>query len=323
MQYDIAVIGNDESAFEMLYAAAAAKLRVAAILSESCHSAWIMSQSLRRLVSGLMADSTAARRRLMQKSGTPGMLQRLLAKAVAAEVSEQISTLEPLGIDVFIGETRFRNRLEVIVSSGVDFSRTAVNSANYVIATGVRQTAVHRPLGLLPYHRPESLFDGRQLLPDICVVGGGDMGAGLSSLFSLFGVRAELLTREDRASALMELAESTGVRIGHHCFDEAAPLADMKISKTRTLVDCRRSVGFTENLNLSAIGVEPDENGKLWCANHFETWCTGVFGVGDVVGFSPDGRLSPSRQAGRVLNRLNHRIPRPNYLKSRTRLVLT
>ncbi len=45
MKYDIAVIGNDEAAFEMMFVAAAAGQKTLAILPESRHSSWLMGQA--------------------------------------------------------------------------------------------------------------------------------------------------------------------------------------------------------------------------------------------------------------------------------------
>lgn len=319
MRYDIAVIGNDEAAFEMLCVSSAARLKTVAVLPESRHSAWLMSQALRRVVSGLLVDQSRARRELLQRTGSPKLLQRLVAGAVADEVREHIRLLERLGVDVRLGEARFGTRREVTVASGTDLSRTRIQATSVVIATGVRQTGLHRPLGLMPCQRPESVFEGTRLPRQLCIVGGGDLGAGLAGLLSLFGVQTKLLTRADDTSALQMLAATAGVQIGQHPTELGLPQNVTLAPAAEGILDCRRSVGFTEHLNLSAIGVEPDENGQLWCASHLETWCSGVFGLGDVVGFTPDAAVSPSRQADRVLNRITHRIPRPHFLRTPVR----
>ena len=43
--------------------------------------------------------------------------------------------------------------------------------------------------------------------------------------------------------------------------------------------------GETHALNLPAVGLFPDENGKLWCNEFGQTWVPQLFGIGDVVGF--------------------------------------
>jgi len=45
--------------------------------------------------------------------------------------------------------------------------------------------------------------------------------------------------------------------------------------------------GLTAHLNLDAVGLETDERGKLWCDDQLQTWVSGIYAAGDVVGFPP------------------------------------
>jgi hypothetical protein len=317
VRYDLIVIGNDEAAFELLFAAGATGQRVIAVLPEQRHSAWMISQALRRLVSELLLDRSSQRRALMLRSGTPRLLRRLIASALTAEISEHLRLLERAGVDVLFGEARMESRDTIVVTSGIECRRTTVIASNLVIGTGIRRTARHRPLGLLPFHRPESLLAGHSLPNTLCLLGGESLGSGLAALFSLFGVDTRLLAEDDRTCASLELAHTAGVRIGFHPGElglcEELPLFQSHMD----IVDCRRAVGFTEHLGLTRIGIEPDENGLLWCANNLETWSEGVFGIGAVVGFSSDRASHPTDHASRILNRIQHRIPRPHFLTTR------
>ena len=320
MRYDIAVIGNDEAALEMAAVAARAGQSIIAVLPESRHSTWMMSQALRRLVSDLLVDHSEIRQKRMHASATPRMLKRLITHAIVSETNDQISKLERLGVNVLLGETRIQSARELLISNGVNASRQSVQAQNIVIGTGVRQTAVHRPLGLVPFHRPESLFEGMSLTSTLTIIGGQDLGAGIAALFSLFGVATRLLmTENDTTSAISELAVDAGVHIAANNFDDA-PGSDIFSRSSNDVVDCRRSIGFTENLNLQALGIEPDEHGQLWCTDSLETWCTGVFGIGSVVGFTSAAPTTPTRQAGHILNHITHRIPRPHFLRIRNRM---
>ncbi len=317
MDYDVAVIGNDEAAFEMLCLSAASKRRTLAILPESRHSAWLVGQGLRRLISDLLVDRTAQRQAMYEHAGTPKLLQTLIRRAFVEEISEHVQMLENIGVDVMLGEARFIGSRDLMVSLGVSCSRETVKARHLVIGTGVRQTAMHRPLGLMPFHRPESLFTGRHLPDTACVVGGGDVGAGLSALISLFGVETRHVARHDNESVMHELAGAAGVQIGYHPAEVGLSQFGAPFTKLHAdVVDCRRCVGFTDHLSLDTINVEPDENGQLWCASNFETWCSGVFGIGDVVGFSPDTALHPSIQAERVMSSITRSVPRPHLMNS-------
>ena len=321
MRYDIAIIGNDEAAIEMACIASGAGQRAAMALPEQRHSSWMMEQALRRLVTELSVDYTASRRSLLRRSGTPRLLQRLLAGAISSETTEAIELLERLGVDVFLGEPRFLSRSSVAITSGISCQRTIVNANNIVIGTGVRRAAVHRPLGLLPFRRVESFFEGQNLPESLIVLGGADFGAGLASFLSLFGVHTSLVSRENNDCDLLELAEDAGVQIVLHPA-ELGLTDDASVSlDDQQILDCRRTVGFTEHLGLPAIGIEPDEHGQLWCAAHLETWCSGVFGIGSVVGFSADVAEHSVIQAERVLHRIQHRIRRPHFLRNRLETV--
>lgn len=317
MRYDIAILGNDEAALEMACAASIAGQRVMIALPEQRHSSWMMEQALRRLVTELSVDYSSVRRATFRNSGTPRLLQRLLAGAVNAETSESIEVLERLGVDVLPGESRLLTRNSISVSTGTICRRSVVNAANIVIGTGIRRTAAHRPLGLLPFRRVETVLEGRSLPESLILLGGDDFGAGFAALVSLFGVQTSLLARESDDCDMLDLAVEAGVNIVHHpselglSSEGPASLVDLHV------VDCRRTIGFTEHLGLTAIGIEPDENGQLWCAANLETWCSGVFGIGSVVGFSADASDHPSVQAERVLNRIQHRIRKPQFLRYR------
>jgi len=317
MHYDIAILGNDEAAMEMACAARGAGQRVAMAVPEQRHSSWMMEQALRRLVTELSVDCTAIRRSLLRRIGKPHLLRRLLAGAINAETSEAIELLERLGVDVVPGESRFVSRNSLVVTSGMSCKRTIMSATNIVIGTGVRRAAIHRSLGLLPFRRVESVLEGCHLPDSLIVLGGEAFGAGLASLFSLFGVQTSLLAPEKDDCDLLELAEDTGVQIVRHSSELGLTSEELVSPDDQQIVDCRRTVGFTEHLGLPTIGIEPDEHGQLWCAANLETWCSGVFGIGSVVGFSADTADHPTIQAERVLNRIQHRIRRPHFLRSR------
>ena len=204
-----------------------------------------------------------------------------------------------------------------MITSGMDCSRNVLIAENVVVGCGTRRTGTNRPLGLMPSSRPESLLSGA-IFPEVMTILGGDqLGAGFSALLSLIGVETQLITDGRSDCAMQELAIAAGVRIidngtGDHHAGKQPPS-----SRYGEVLDFRRSVGFTEHLGLADVGVEPDELGRLWCASSLETWCSGVFGIGDVVGFSADISRHPTDQARRILNRISHRIRRPHFLRNR------
>ncbi|MFO0976956.1 MAG: hypothetical protein U0996_11200 [Planctomycetaceae bacterium] len=318
MTYDLCVVGNDEASLELAFVAARHGQNVLSILPEQRHSSWMMSQALEHLVSNLLADMTDARRRQLRRNGSPRLVQRLLANSLTSEMSDHVSALENVGADVSIGEVRFQSADSLVLTSGAYSRRNLVRASNVVIGMGVRRTAVHRPLGLVPFHRPESLLCGSEIPKSLCILGGGGLGAGLAALFSLFGSQVRFLSDLDPCDALLNLAEDSGVVVATHPAELGLSMDHPFALNQGDIVDCRRSEGFTDHLGLSAIGIEPDEHGLLWCSSSLETWTPGVFGIGDVIGFSSGVSQHPTEQAMRILNRMTHRIRKPHFLRTRS-----
>jgi pyruvate/2-oxoglutarate dehydrogenase complex dihydrolipoamide dehydrogenase (E3) component len=315
MQYDIAVIGNDEAAIEMMCLAAESGKRTAALLPDSTHSAWLVGLALRRLISDLLVDQSISRRQLLARTGSPRLLRQLVAGAIARETEELVCMLEHLNIHIRMGQSRFVDRHSVSIADGRTCNRSCLSAHHFVIGTGIRRTAMHRPLGLVALHRPESMFEGTILPRSICLLGGNSFGCGMAALFSLFGVQTRHVAHDSQNSAMLELAHAAGVEIAFHLSECGLTQAGgVLVNSHAEVVDCRRAVGFTEHLNLSSIDVEADENGQLWCSSGLETWCRGVYGIGDVVGFSADSTVHPSVQAERIHRRIGPQIPRPRIM---------
>lgn len=317
MRYDIAVIGNDEAALELLCMAGSAGKRVLAVLPEQRHSEWMMGIALRRLVGQLLNDGTGSRFSGSVRRGSPGLIKRLLVNALTSEVMDYLEIFNRLGVDVLLGEARLLNHNSLVITQGMDCCRTIVNADNVVVGCGTRRIAKHRPLGLLPFSRPESLLSGSAFPEFLTVLGGDQMGAGFAALLSLFGVPSRLISTDQSECVMHELALAAGVQVLNDVDVEEYSWKPTNSGRCEEVVDFRRSVGFTEHLGLAEVGVEPDELGRLWCASSLETWRSGIFGIGDVVGFSADVSRDPTDQARRILNRINHRVRRPHFLRNR------
>lgn len=313
MRYDVAIIGNDEAAVQVARTCVANGLQVGCFLPARHHSSWIMSRALQALVGELLVDMTSKRQRFLTARRSPGLLKRLLTKAVAAEVTRVADGLKEIGCEVSISDPLFvdERTLELVVRE----TALPIRSRYTVIATGVRYDVMQSDFGRKCFRPPMSLFRGQRLPHRLCVLGGGDFGAAVAALMSLFGIHTRLVARRDPESVFLELAYSAGVHIGHHPSEVGLTSDVQMLEEELTVVDCRRVIGFTDHLHLQATGIEPDENGQLWCAGNFETWCSGVFGVGEVVGFSSESALHPVIQAERVLERIRPSIPKPHLLE--------
>lgn len=59
--------------------------------------------------------------------------------------------------------------------------------------------------------------------------------------------------------------------------------------------------GATSSLNLAAVGLFADDRGCLWCNDQYETWASGIFAIGSVVGY-PATECTVEKQIEHVMN---------------------
>ncbi len=310
MRYELAVLGNDAAAFEMVNAAARDGLRVLMVIPEHRHSSWICTQAMRRVVTSMLADGFCVRERLQQRIATPGLLARLLKSAIVDELTELTSQCDSTLVDVVFGESRIVEPGCLAVHSQASGAMTLHESRAMVIGSGIRWACSHSPFGVLPGRGPESLLSGTRLPSQVTILGGHSFGLGLASLLSKVGVAATVVGDVDRDDVGYELALSSGVStISDEYADDCPPME----SRGNAVIDCQRPIGLTAHLNLRANGVEPDENGRLWCDENLQTWGRGIYGIGEVVGFSTRCGLSLNEQASSILGHL--RCDRTGVLK--------
>ena len=299
MGYDICVVGNDEASFEVLNLAASLHQRAIAMLPKVRHSGWLVSEALQSLITNLLVDCDHKRRGLFRRSASPALLRSLISRAITDELDEHVKILRQLGVDLSFGDATVeaqdsQSRMLMVRNDGEVFE-----TRHLVLCTGIRHRNLQRRIGDFRVHSPESLMQLRSLPVAVGVIGGEDFGAGLAGMLSLLGVDTGLVTRREHVSAMLDLALDTGVKVVEH----PSQLISILQQKARRpeIVDCRRTVGYTSHLNLNRLDIEPDENGKLWCASNMETWSPHVFGAGSVVGFAPDTALHPTLQAEKIL----------------------
>ncbi|HAV33698.1 MAG TPA: hypothetical protein DCX79_16990 [Planctomycetaceae bacterium] len=318
LQRHLTILGNDQPTLQLSLAAVRSGHPVRCVFPEVRHSAWLIGQALRRLLLRLLADSPASRRTLNSTGGGMPLLRALLRRALADEVIDQRSQLSAAGVTVLFGEAAFRRPGQLTLHSSQRRQPAVIDFTCCVIVSGVRH--------LLPESDAqrnimdtERLFQQAHQPPELCVLGGDEVSLGVAALFSLFGSSVELFAEGDLPETMAELAEHAGVRMRARM--ATAPLsAGIQVPAERTVLDCRRAVGFTEHLNLTSIGVETDDCGRLWCSNRLETWCQHVFGAGAVVGFTAAGFSSVTAQIEAILQQVaTSELSRPGRSQSLTR----
>jgi NAD(P) transhydrogenase len=154
-------------------------------------------------------------------------------------------------------------------------------------------------------------------IPDsMVIVGGGVIGTEYASILAAIGVPVTLIDKRPRLlefvdaeiiAALQQQMRDIGVTLYHDeevlaikkdedktihvCLKHAQPI------KASTLMYAIGRVGATQGLEVEAVGLKPDERGRLSVNEHFQTAVPHIYAVGDVIGFP--ALASTSMQQGR------------------------
>jgi len=154
-------------------------------------------------------------------------------------------------------------------------------------------------------------------IPDsIMIVGGGVIGVEYASILAALGIPVTLIDKRPRLlefvdaeiiEALQQRMKDLGVTLYH---DEEVlaikrernksihvSLRDNRPIQASTLMYAIGRVGATQSLNLDAIGLKPDDRGRLTVNEHFQTAIPHIYAAGDVIGFP--ALASTSMQQGR------------------------
>jgi len=232
---------------------------------------------------------------------------RLLARVrqVVEVVSAQSSRrrdLDAMGVSVHehIGIARFLDAHTIETQSGLRIEADAI-----ILCTG----GVSRRLSVPGFELTNTHSDAWGLTsvpPSMLVVGGGDTGLQVASIFNAFGSRVELLQAgprilpavdDDVAAEVARGFRAAGIEIREgfgtiDSFEKTPNGVRMNFSKdgVRDHADATLAVvavGWTANtsgLNLAAAGVESDDRGFLRVDDYMQTSIPCVFAAGDVTG---------------------------------------
>jgi dihydrolipoamide dehydrogenase len=198
------------------------------------------------------------------------------------------------------GAVRFTDPHTIVTESG-----QRLQAEKFIICTG----GVNRGLPIPGFELTSTHSDAWSLEsvpPSMLVIGAGNTGVQVASIFNAFGSRVELLEAnprilptedEDVAKAVaagmresgMVVRESFGVI---ECFEKAPRGVRMNFSKEgrRDSVEASlvvMAVGWvadTARLNLGAAGVELDRKGFVTVDEYLRTSAPHIFAAGDVTG---------------------------------------
>jgi pyruvate/2-oxoglutarate dehydrogenase complex dihydrolipoamide dehydrogenase (E3) component len=219
-------------------------------------------------------------------------------REVRATIAEHdsVQRYTDAGVDVFLGSAKFIDSESILV----DHTRLVTRRA--VIATGSRP--VLPPIEGLAESRPltnETLFDLKERPRRLGIIGGGPIGCEIAQAFARLGVDVSLLESASRllpkespqASAVVgRVLRDCGVRV-----ELDAPVTGVsrrgqvvavtlgnargEILVDELLVAAGRRAN-TNELNLAAVGVETDSDGRIVVDRYLRTTNQRIYAAGDV-----------------------------------------
>ncbi len=286
--------------------------------------------------------AAARRAHLMRTSadfGIAPIVPQIDPRAVHAHIRDVIAAIAPndsverftgLGVHVIQAAASFADKTTVMAGD------SRIKARRFVIATGSTPTIPPiAGLDSVPYFTNEAIFDNRQKLDHLVVIGGGPIGLELAQAYLRLGSRVTVLEamkalgKDDPELSEVVLkhvqAEGLDVREGAKVEGvQPAPGGARVTFATAAgteVLDCSHillATGRTpaiEDLNLEAGGIKYDRRG-IQVNKGLVTSNSRVFAIGDVIG-GPQFTHVAAYHAGIVFRRALFRLPvkvRENHL---------
>ena len=209
----------------------------------------------------------------------------------------------------------------VAASSDTGAGQRILSTDKIVIATGTRATK-----------DPVIPFDGQYVFTSddilsissvpksLVVVGAGVIGCEYACMFATLGVRVTLIDKRERLLPFVdrEISDTLAYQLRQQrvILRLGEEVSNLKVEKTDTdsfvslslksgkevsaeaaLYSIGRS-GNTEDLNLEAVGLSPDDRGRIKVNSSYQSEVPNIYAVGDVIGFP--SLASTSMEQGRI-----------------------
>jgi len=323
--YDLIVIGSGPSGQRAaIYAAKLGKkvalIEMREVVGGACISTGtIPSKTMREAVlhlSGYNYKSIYGMNYRVKERITMADLAFRVQHVIKTEIDVTEAQLSRNNIEMLTGTASFvdATHLQVTNSRG----STTYEAANIVIATGTKPAASAKvPINGSSIINSDLVLDLKSLPKTMIVVGGGVIGVEFTCMFAALGVRVTLIERRPR---LLEFADQEIVEaLSYHLRDarvtmrmneEVESVEELEDGSVVANLESKKKIqgdallyavgrqGNVDELNLSAIGVDADERGRIPVDKDYRTKAPNVFAVGDVIGFP--SLASVSMEQGRV-----------------------
>jgi NAD(P) transhydrogenase len=235
---------------------------------------------------------------------------------IKTEIDVTEAQLSRNGIDILPGVASFEDATHVKVTN--EGGTQTYEAKNIIIATGTKPADSPRvPINGRSIVNSDQILDLPSLPKSLIVVGGGVIGVEYTCMFAALGVRVTLIEKRPK---LLEFADQEIVEaLSYHLRDSRVTmrLAE-EVESVEELPDCSvvanleskkrisggallyavGRAGNVDQLNLPAVGIEPDSRGRIPVDKDFRTKAPGIFAVGDVIGFP--SLASVSMEQGRI-----------------------
>lgn len=244
---------------------------------------------------------------------------------IQREVEVIQNQMERNRVDMIFGTARFHDdhRLHIhrtgATPESADSGELIEHHADFiVIAVGTRPARPsHIPFDGQTVIDTDDLLALKRLPKSLTIIGGGVIGTEYASILAAIGIHVVLIERRPRLlefvdaeiiEALQYHMRSIGVwprlneavvAIEKRGEDEViVRLHSGKEIPASTVLYAVGRMGSTDGLNLPAVGITPDERGRIKVNACFQTELPHVYAVGDVIGFP--ALASTSMQQGRL-----------------------
>jgi NAD(P) transhydrogenase len=316
--FDLLCIGSGPAGQRAAVQAAKLGKRVAVVEKRPCVGGTcldlgtIPSKTFREAVCSLAQGNSLFNRSQSLRSESdrmhrPAVEELLRRVALVAQSESQVveGQLCRNDIQLIRGEASFVDLYALAVPSAE--GRRAVTAANILIAVGTyRAKPPGVPVDGDTVLTSDDLVRLKRLPKKLVVVGGGIIGIEYASMFAALQIEVIVVDKRDR---LLEFLDRESVdelmhqmrrrrvtfRLGEAVEElevtaGALPRAVVHLESGKSIVGDQilfsvGRIGAAGRLNLEAVGLKPDERGRLTVDQQFRTEVPHIFAVGDVIGY--------------------------------------
>ena len=323
--YDLVVIGSGPAGQKAALAAAKHRFRVALVEKQQViggvclHTGTIPSKTLREAVlyfTGRRLHSIYGTSYRIKERITPSDLTFRVQHVIRKELDVIAAQMLRNNVDMYYGKAYFTSPHTVIVE-GVH-TTTTLSSGKFVIAVGSKPTRPsHIPFTPGRIIDSDGILDLPAIPRTMTVVGAGIIGCEYGSIFATLGVEVTLVDRRERLLDFVDREivetlmyymrkENMTLRLGEAVTKVSLDERDRIVTElesgkriiSETLLFSIGRLGATDDLNLAAAGLQPDERGRLQVNEYYQTAVDHIYAAGDVIGFP--ALASTSMEQGRL-----------------------